>query len=211
MLYYRLTLYELRRNMQMAPTTRFPQIYRFSSVFLGLIWPLLHRFSPECLKHKSSKVKGVFSFPTHQPTHHVLLMKLTSAIISVAALFSVASADNVRFNTFYDNPQTSLNNVACSNGRNGLVTKGFTTFNSLPSFPNIGAAKAVGAWNSTLCGSCWELTFGGNSIYVTAIDTVGDGFDISLEAMNTLTNGRAQQLDVVNALATQVDQSFCGL
>jgi len=41
------------------------------------------------------------------------------------------------------------------------------------------------AWNSPLCGSCSELTHGGNSIYVTAIDTVGDGFDISLEAVNT--------------------------
>ncbi|KAH9067617.1 immunomodulatory protein [Lactarius vividus] len=138
-------------------------------------------------------------------------MKLTSTIISLAALFSVASADNVRFNTFYDNPQTSLNNVACSNGNNGLVTKGFPTFGSLPSFPGIGAAKAVGAWNSPLCGSCWKLTFEGNSIFITAIDTVGDGFDISLAAMNILTNGQAQKLDVVNAQATQVDNSFCGL
>ncbi|KAH8991579.1 Cerato-platanin [Lactarius akahatsu] len=135
----------------------------------------------------------------------------TTGIITLAALFSVASADNVRYNTFYDNSQTSLNNVACSDGRNGLITKGFTTFGSLPSFPNIGAAKAIGAWNSPLCGSCWELTYGGNTIYVTAIDTVGDGFDLSLKAMNTLTNGKAQQLDVVNAQATQVDESYCGL
>jgi hypothetical protein len=140
-------------------------------------------------------------------------MKFTSTIISLAALFSVASADIevVRYNTFYDNSQTSLNNVACSNGRNGLVTKGFPTFGSLPSFPNIGAAQAVGAWNSPFCGSCWELTFGGNTIYVTAIDTVGNGFDLSLQAMNTLTNGQAQELDSVNAQATQVDESYCGL
>ena len=140
-------------------------------------------------------------------------MKLTSTIISLAALFSVASADTevVRFNTFYDNSQTSLNNVACSNGRNGLVTKGFPTFGSLPSFPNIGASQAVGAWNSPLCGSCWELTYNGNTIYVTAIDTVGNGLDLSLQAMNTLTNGLAQELDSVNVQATQVDESYCGL
>ncbi|KAH8990292.1 Cerato-platanin-domain-containing protein [Lactarius akahatsu] len=89
--------------------------------------------------------------------------------------------------------------------------KGFTTFGSLPSFSNIGAAKAVGAWNSPLCGSCWELTYGGNTIYVTAIDTVGDGFDLSLKAMDTLTNGKAKQLDVVSAQATQVDEYYCGL
>ncbi|KAH9057034.1 hypothetical protein EDB83DRAFT_2389765 [Lactarius deliciosus] len=48
-------------------------------------------------------------------------MELTSIIITLAALFSVASADNVRYNTFYDNSQISLNNVACSDGRNGLI------------------------------------------------------------------------------------------
>jgi hypothetical protein len=142
-------------------------------------------------------------------------MKLTSTIISLAALFSVAVADTqpVRFNDFYDNGSTSLNNVACSNGANGLVTKGFTTFGSLPSFPNIGGVYAVGAWNSPDCGSCWELTYGGNIIYVTAIDTVGSGFDLSKQAVNTLTNGLANspQFSFVDAQSTQVDASYCGL
>ncbi|KAI9459722.1 Cerato-platanin [Lactarius psammicola] len=138
-------------------------------------------------------------------------MKLTSTIISLAALFSVASADVVRFNTFYDNPQTSLNNVACSDGANGLVTKGFPTFGSLPSFPGIGGVSAVKGWNSPQCGSCWQLTYGGNSIYITAIDTISAGFDISLKAMNILTNGQAQSLDVIDAQATQVPNSKCGL
>ncbi|KAI9452944.1 Cerato-platanin-domain-containing protein [Lactarius psammicola] len=89
-------------------------------------------------------------------------MKLISTIISLVAPFSVASVDNVRFNTFYDNPQTSLNNIACSNGRNGTITKRFPTFGSLPSFPDIGAAKPVGAWNSPLCWSCRELKNRGN-------------------------------------------------
>jgi hypothetical protein len=137
-------------------------------------------------------------------------MKFTSTIISLAALFSVASADIVRFNTFYDNPGTSLNNVACSNGKNGLVTKGFPTFGSLPSFPGIGGVFAVKGFNSTECGSCWQLTYGGKSIYVTAIDTIHDGFDISLKAMNILTNNQAQALDSIDAQATQVARSFCG-
>ena len=136
-------------------------------------------------------------------------MKFTSTIISLAALFSVASADVVRFNTFYDNPSTSLNNVACSDGPNGLVTKGFSTFGSLPSFPSVGGVSAVKGWNSPQCGSCWKLTFEGKSIFVTAIDTISDGFDISLAAMNILTNGQAQQLDSIDAQATQVAESFC--
>ncbi len=137
-------------------------------------------------------------------------MKLTSTLISLAALFSVASADIVRYNTFYDNPSTSMNNVACSNGDNGLVTR-YPTFGSLPSFPGIGGVFAVKGWNSPECGSCWQLTFNGNSIFVTAIDTISNGFDISLKAMNILTNGQAQRLDVINAQATQVDRWHCGL
>jgi len=137
-------------------------------------------------------------------------MKLTSTLISLAALFSVASADTVRYNTFYDNASTSMNNVACSNGDNGLVTK-FPTFGSLPSFPAVGGVSAVKGWNSPECGSCWELTYEGNTIYVTAIDTLFEGFSISLGAMNILTNGEAQHLDVIDAEATQVDRWHCGL
>ena len=150
----------------------------------------------------NSSVKHTFS-------NHILTMKFTSTIVSLAALFAVASADTVRFNTFYDNPGTSLNNVACSNGKNGLVTKGFTTFGSLPSFPSVGGVFAVKGWNSTECGSCWKLTYGSESIYVTAIDTISDGFDISLKAMNILTNNQAQKLNSIDAQATQVATSFC--
>ena len=142
-------------------------------------------------------------------------MKFTSTIIALAALFSLVAADTqpVRYNTFYDNPSTSMNNVACSNGQNGLVTKGFPTFGSLHTFPNAGGVYAVGAWNSPECGSCWQLTYPGtgNSIYVTAIDTVYSGFDISLGAMNTLTGGNAVALDSIDASATQVPKFYCGL
>ncbi|KAN0137838.1 protein SnodProt1 [Lactarius tabidus] len=137
-------------------------------------------------------------------------MKFTSTIISLAALFSVSSADIVRYNTIYDDPGTSLNNVACSNGKNGLITKGYSTFGSLLSYPGIGGVSAVKGWNSTECGSCWKLTYNGESIYVAAIDTFSDGFDISLKAMNTLTNNQAQELDSIDAQATQVSRSFCG-
>ena len=144
-------------------------------------------------------------------------MKFTSTILSLAALISVASAGPppsgsvVRYNTFYDNSQTSLNDVACSNGDNGLVTKGFPTFISLPSYPFIGGVSAVKGWNSPECGSCWELTYSGtgNTIYVTAVDTISDGFDISLAAMNVLTYGQAEQLDSVNVQAQEVAATYC--
>ena len=137
-------------------------------------------------------------------------MKFTSTILSLVALFSVASADTVRYNTIYDNPSTSMNDVACSNGPNGLVSR-FPTFGSMPTFPGIGGVFAVGGWNSPECGSCWKLSFKGNSILVTAIDTISDGFDISLKAMNELTGGCAAVLDSIDAVATQVPRIQCGL
>ncbi|KAI0263762.1 Cerato-platanin [Gloeopeniophorella convolvens] len=138
-------------------------------------------------------------------------MKFTSSIVALVAFFSVASATDVRFDQTYDNASGSLATVACSDGANGLLTKGFTTFGSLPSFPNIGAAQAVGGFNSAACGTCWQLTFNGKSIFVTAIDHAGDGFNIALEAMNTLTNGQAEFLGVVNVTSKQVAASNCGL
>ncbi len=138
-------------------------------------------------------------------------MKLSSTVISLVAFLSVVSAANVHYDTVYDNSKGSLSTVTCSDGANGLLTKGFTTFGSLPSFPNIGAAQAVGDWNSPACGTCWQITYGGKSINVTAIDTVKDGFNLSLEAMDTLTNGHAKEFGVVSAQATQVSKSYCGL
>ncbi|KAF8259843.1 immunomodulatory protein, partial [Lactarius quietus] len=113
----------------------------------------------------------------------------------------------------YDNGHQSLNSVTCSNGPNGLITKGFTDFASLPSFPYLGASYVVGAWNSPECGSCWQLTnlAGDVTIYVTVIDYVEIGFDVSVAAMNALTNGEASLVSCIYAQATQVSESYCGL
>lgn len=138
-------------------------------------------------------------------------MKLSSTVLSLTAFFSVVSAVDVRYDTVYDNSKGSLSTVTCSDGANGLLTKGFTTFGSLPSFPNIGAAQVVRGWNSTACGTCWQITYGGKFINVTVIDTVDDGFNLSIEAMDTLTNGHATEFGVVSAQATQVAKSYCGL
>ena len=177
----------------------------------------------ECSKYKSSKTREHYNYQTiSQRTFYnhilsILTMKFTSTILSLAALFTVASArptpsaSIVRSNTFYDNALTSLNDVACSNGDNGLVTKGYSNFASLPSFPFIGGVSAVKGWNSPECGSCWELSYAatGNTIYVTAVDTISDGFDISFIAMDVLTDGQAQQLDSINVQAQEVATSNC--
>ncbi|KAJ3877028.1 Cerato-platanin [Lentinula edodes] len=121
-------------------------------------------------------------------------------------------ADQLRFDTTYDNANQSLSTVACSDGVNGLLTKGFTTFGSLPTFPNIGGASAVTGFNSPNCGSCWNVTFTNSTtgdsttLSILAID-VGSGFVVSQEAMDNLTNDNAVALGVVNVDSVQVNAS----
>ncbi|KAF8577416.1 hypothetical protein K439DRAFT_1639741 [Ramaria rubella] len=136
------------------------------------------------------------------------LAALTILATSVAANSFIAS---VSYDNTYDNGGDSLSIVACSNGVNGLLTKGFTTFNSLPTFPNIGGAQAIAGWNSTNCGTCWSLTYEGKSINLIAIDTTFTGFNIAQEALDDLTGGRAVELGRVNVTAMQVPASHCGL
>ena len=149
-------------------------------------------------------------------------MKFASTIITLAALFTVAIAlpptssstvEPVRQNNFYDNGNESMNNVACSNGANGLVTK-FPPFNKLPTFPFIGGGFTVHNWNSPECGSCWELTdpATGVTIFVTAIDTISSGFSLSHAAVSNLTRGNAgPTFSEVNVDATEVPRHICGL
>ncbi|KAG6890066.1 hypothetical protein C0992_003164 [Termitomyces sp. T32_za158] len=113
-------------------------------------------------------------------------MKFTSILSSLILLPALALADDVTFDQIYDEGTESLNFVACSDGLNGLETKGFTTFSSLPNFPFIGGAVAVEGFNSVNCGTCWNLTFvtGGVSrtISVLAIDHAAPGFNIALQS-----------------------------
>ena len=69
----------------------------------------------------------------------------------------------------------------------------------------------IPGFNSPECGTCWQLTFNNQSINVLAIDHAGAGFNIALSAMNALTDNQAVFLGRVNAQATQVAKSACGL
>ncbi|KAI0668418.1 immunomodulatory protein [Trametes maxima] len=138
-------------------------------------------------------------------------MQFKAFALAALALVTPALGVTVSFDQTYDNGGNSLATVACSDGANGMLTKGFSTFGSLPHFPNIGGAAAIAGWNDADCGSCWQLTFNGKSINVLAIDHTDAGFNIALAAMNTLTNGQAQQLGRIDAQAKQVAASQCGL
>lgn len=137
---------------------------------------------------------------------------ILAAILSLSAFVAPSLADSVSvsFDTIYDDAGASLNTVACSDGAHGLVDK-FPTFGSLPSFPGIGGAPAIAGWDSPNCGTCWQLTFNGKTVNILAIDVGLDGFNISEEAMNELTNGQAVELGRVTADVVQVASSVCGL
>ncbi|KAL5492688.1 hypothetical protein ACEPAI_4135 [Sanghuangporus weigelae] len=135
-----------------------------------------------------------------------------TTVFTTLLFATTAFAVRAGFDNTYDDAGASMNIVVCSDGANGLASR-FPTFGSVPTFPNIGGASAIPGWNSPQCGTCWQLTYSGtgNSIFVTAIDHADDGFNLSQEALDTLTNGRAIEFGVVDVTATQVDSSACGL
>ncbi|KAH7362183.1 eliciting plant response-like protein [Plectosphaerella cucumerina] len=135
-----------------------------------------------------------------------------SSILAALSLTAVASAASVSYDTGYDDGSRSLTSVSCSDGTNGLITRyGWQTQGQVKNFPYIGGADAIAGWGSDQCGTCWQLTYNGKSINILAIDHAGSGFNIALDAMNALTNGQAVSLGRVDAQATQVAISACGL
>ncbi|KAJ7284920.1 immunomodulatory protein [Mycena rebaudengoi] len=140
----------------------------------------------------------------------------TAPLLFLAFSASSTLAVTLAYDEHYDVASNSLDIVACSDGPNGLETRGFTTLGSLPHFPLIGAAVAVAGWNSPNCGTCWKLTYTNatgvaKSINVLAVDHAGAGFNIALSAMNTLTNNQAVKLGRVDVQSVQVASSVCGL
>ncbi|PHH62980.1 hypothetical protein CDD81_6405 [Ophiocordyceps australis] len=134
-----------------------------------------------------------------------------SQILSLAALSTAVSAVTVSYDPGYDERGRSLNRVACSDGSNGLIRKGWNTQGDIPMFPNIGGAQAIAGWNSPNCGTCWKLEYGGRNIKVLAIDHADAGFNIAESAMNTLTDGQARQLGRIEAQVTQLTPKDCGI
>ncbi|PWY89586.1 allergenic cerato-platanin Asp F13 [Aspergillus sclerotioniger CBS 115572] len=138
-----------------------------------------------------------------------LISLFSSALAMPADAAATGTSVSVSYDTKYDDSNGSLSTTACSDGANGLVTKGYPTFGSLPNFPNIGGALTIPSWNSPNCGACYALEYQGTIVYITAVDTAPSGFNIGLDAMNTLTNGQAVDLGRITATYTPVDASFC--
>lgn len=143
-------------------------------------------------------------------------MKFFATLASMVALAIFVEAVSTTFDPIYDDPSQPLTAVECSTGSNGMITKGFPNFGSIPTFPNIGGAPAITQFNDPDCGSCWNLTFANSkgakkSVVITAIDASGSDFNISEEAMNTLTGGQAEEIGIAPVTATRLANSACGL
>ena len=79
-----------------------------------------------------------------------------STLVIFSAISLVNGFASSTYDNTYDNGTNSLEIITCSNGKNGLLMKGFTTIDSLPDFPYVGSSPA--GWNSPNCGICWTLT-----------------------------------------------------
>ncbi|KAG6375801.1 Cerato-platanin [Boletus reticuloceps] len=148
------------------------------------------------------------------------LLGITAAVLAVVApAFAYSKTYFLTYDSFYDDGHTSLADVTCSHGEHGLLTHGYTTFDSLPSYPYIGAAPQISGTDSKYCGSCWEIThtdsYGAStSVNFTAVDAGEDGsddFSISLEGMDYLTHGLAREIGLVSIIVTRKSPKACHL
>ena len=133
-------------------------------------------------------------------------MKLISTAIPLAALFSAASAVNVRYGKLYTHWYESPSEVDCFR-RIGSPLHGLTYFHDVKTWPFIGGSDTVNLIGVG-CGSCWQISYEGKTVNITAVDSTKDGFKISGKAMDALTNDKKAILD---ATATKIDKSYCGL
>jgi len=120
----------------------------------------------------------------------------------------------VTYDTEYDNASTPLSALACAQSftePGGFHGVDYVDLGSLPDFPFLGGSSVVAGFDMTNCVSCWVLKYEGANVTVLVVDTAQNGFAISEEAMNVLTDGQAADVGSITAETMRVDVSQCGL
>lgn len=168
-----------------------------------------------CLKELRDLCLPSALVPHYDPPTASALFVSTMQLRSISSLFALCASAvlaqttvSVSYDQIYNQSTESLNYVACSET---LESYGYTTFGDLPNFPYIGGAAVVTGFDAPACGSCWQLTYEANTINILVIDSTATGFNIATSAMNNLTNNQAMFYGRVNATATSLDASVCGL
>ena len=141
---------------------------------------------------------------------------LLAALALALALPAQAAQASIAFDEAYDDGALSTLGVACSDGPNGLYTRGFRTLGALPGFPFVGGASAVAGWNSPSCGRCFRLEFQGAAVFVTAVGSAklppggaGAAFVVSLATLDRLTKGQGRALGRVAGTSAGVASANC--
>nr|AVH85517.1 rCPA1 [synthetic construct] len=141
-----------------------------------------------------------------------LLSAIAAAVfVPFTSATPLASTADLSYDTHYDDPSLPLSGVTCSDGDNGMITKGYNTAGEIPNYPHVGGAFTVETWNSPNCGKCYKVTYNAKTIFLTAIDHSNSGFNIAKKSMDVLTNGRAEELGRIKVTYEEVASSLCGL
>lgn len=116
----------------------------------------------------------------------------------------------VTYNAIYDKSSRPLSEVACWNKKTGSIGDFFEwkTRGNIPA--NVLAMDTITNPTSTGCLSCWELTYNERTALFLGIDGADSGFVVSLQGMNSITNGKAVKLNRIDAIAMEVDLTSCG-
>jgi len=156
-------------------------------------------------------------------------MKFTPALLSLAALFSVASATptpssnvaTIRYNSKYDNPTSS--EFACLTVTDNVsTTKSSTTKSSTTKRGSsssvspivIGGASPNAAFS---CGSCLQVTLEKTDVFITVVedvDTEIDIIEVSSDVMTefiTVSDEETVDIETVTleVVVFEVDEKYC--
>ncbi|EEA18738.1 hypothetical protein TMatcc_010720 [Talaromyces marneffei ATCC 18224] len=139
-------------------------------------------------------------------TIHATLFTLSS---SLALAASATQATIATYDAAYDDATLSLSTVTCSNGENGLVTKGYNSIGDLPT-PYVAGSLTIKGWNDANCGACYSLSYKNETVYVVAIDVAIGKFNAAQRVLDKLTQGHAEEFGSVLVDYEEVDGSKCG-
>ncbi|EXL52657.1 hypothetical protein FOCG_08446 [Fusarium oxysporum f. sp. radicis-lycopersici 26381] len=134
-----------------------------------------------------------------------------SRLATITSYVSLSTAATVTYSGFYDDDTASVTELACWKG--GRIVEGQDWAKLGEVTYQIAGYEGVDGPNSSLCGSCWSLSYGAISRSVLVLNSAqaGSGFETSLTVMDSLTGGKAEQLGRVNVTAYQTELLDCGV
>ncbi|KAF9821182.1 hypothetical protein IEO21_00790 [Rhodonia placenta] len=136
------------------------------------------------------------------------LFTVASVLVLMFSPIALAqSTVSVIWNSDYDTSSTGMNTTTCAT----VLDQSYPTFGAVPTFPYLTGASFVTDSNTTGCGTCWSLVSDVGRTTVVVINGAADGFVITEEAANDLTDHHQFLWYTVQANATQLDASVCGL